>query len=84
MSRFVLLEGEAVAFSDGCALDQGEAVIEYLPDRQWTVRLLGAECGAGHTEDQPIGGFFTPEATTASTGMASADRARIEAAGVTA
>ena len=46
--------------------------------------LLSAERAAGHAENQPIDGFFAPQRAAPWAVMSSADRARIQSAGVAA
>jgi hypothetical protein len=54
------LEGENVALFDRCALDQRPAV-NNVTDTQITVAVLSAEGAAGHAQDQPVTGLFTPQ-----------------------
>ena len=77
-------EGEYIAFCDRCALDQGVAVVEHLTDRQWSMGLLCAEGGARHTENQPFGCLFTPEARAVVTGVATTDGAGVKASAAVA
>jgi hypothetical protein len=57
-------KGQDVAFGDGRALHQGEA-IHHLTELELAMALLSAEGASRHAQDQAIVGRFTPKTGTA-------------------